>query len=324
MMTSAVTHADVTDSFDSDQRHDLTVTIRQWKSQPHIANFPAGNLQLSAATSFTGCSFLQIKKFLAAFNIQSISDRTYFNHQSQLLHPTIFWQWKCDQTILLQQAAQDGAVFLGGDMRADNPCRYTMMDLKTELAPWRKSIVNHLHWSCSTSKSGEETVAKWKSVANHVQDIHTHDDENFPTCLHEPLIGEDARQWLKPNVEKLKHCGEKRCGEASVEAFHSLILRFAPKNVAFSFLGMLCRFLLTAMHYNENADRPQATTSSGELRLHRDPLQELLFERVVENPEPYQELLQQVYVPPPLCSQYDRLDKSEAVARHKSPLRSYG
>ncbi|KAJ8346661.1 hypothetical protein SKAU_G00280620 [Synaphobranchus kaupii] len=25
----------------------------------------------------------------------------------------------------------------------------------TELAPWRKSIVNHLHWPCSTTKSGE-------------------------------------------------------------------------------------------------------------------------------------------------------------------------
>ncbi|KAJ8340615.1 hypothetical protein SKAU_G00352480 [Synaphobranchus kaupii] len=105
----------------------------KWKSQPHIANFPAGNLQLSAATSFTGCSFLQVKKFLAAFNIQSISDRTYFNHQSQLLHPTILWQWKCDQTVLLQQAAQDGDVFLRGDMRADTPghcAKYTMMDLK--------------------------------------------------------------------------------------------------------------------------------------------------------------------------------------------------
>ncbi|KAJ8369539.1 hypothetical protein SKAU_G00095670 [Synaphobranchus kaupii] len=186
-----------------------------------------------------------------------------------------------------------------------------------------------LHWSCSTSKSGEETVAKWMSVANHVQDIHTHDDENFPTCLHEPLIGEDARQWLKPSTmscEKLVMLllGNKLLKDveklsplyqtSSVEAFHSLILRFAPKNVTFSFLGMLCRLLLTAMHYNENADRPQATTSSGELRYllwfpkykqgdfsvrplkatptygYIETLQELLFERVVENPEPYQEL----------------------------------
>lgn len=82
----------------------------------------------------------------------------------------------------------------------------------TELAPWRKSIVNHLHWSSSTSKSGAETVAKWKSVANHVQDIHTHDDENFLTCLHEPLIGEDARQWLKPSMYR---CFSESCLQKS-------------------------------------------------------------------------------------------------------------
>ncbi len=29
---------------------------------------------------------------------------------------------------------------------------------------------------------------------------------------------------------------------SSIEAFHSLILKFASKNVAFSFMGMLCRY----------------------------------------------------------------------------------
>lgn len=33
-----------------------------WKSQPHIGKIAAGNLQLSAATAFTGSSFVQIKK----------------------------------------------------------------------------------------------------------------------------------------------------------------------------------------------------------------------------------------------------------------------
>lgn len=28
---------------------------------------------------------------------------------------------------------------------------------------------------------------------------------------------------------------------SALEGFHSVILRFAPKNVAFSYLGMLCR-----------------------------------------------------------------------------------
>lgn len=82
---------------------------------------------------------------------------------------------------------------------------------------------------------------------------------------------------------------------SSLEAFHSSILRFAPKNAVFPFLGTLCRYIhhhccrtemnsihtlcirvtlvlfvflrlyLAAMHFNENAGRPQATSSTGEL-----------------------------------------------------------
>lgn len=66
---------------------------------------------------------------------------------------------------------------------------------------WRRSIVNHLFWSASTSQSGQEMVAKWTSVANHVQDVHTHDDDLFPDCLHQPLTGEDSREWLKPSIQ---------------------------------------------------------------------------------------------------------------------------
>ena len=50
--------------------------------------------------------------------------------------------------------------------------------------------------SVSTSASGEEVVAKWCSVANHIQDLHTHENLLFPRCLHQPLVDEQARQWL--------------------------------------------------------------------------------------------------------------------------------
>ena len=35
---------------------------------------------------------------------------------------------------------------------------------------------------------------------------------------------------------------------SAIEAFHSLILRFAPKNVAFPFIGMLCRCVIVVFH----------------------------------------------------------------------------
>ncbi len=64
---------------------------------------------------------------------------------------------------------------------------------------WGKSVVNHLYWSASTSTSGEEVVDKWRSVANHIQNIHSHENTLFPASLHEPLVGEQPRHWLKPS-----------------------------------------------------------------------------------------------------------------------------
>ena len=68
-----------------------------------------------------------------------------------------------------------------------------------EVAIWRKSIVNHLYWSASTSSSGDEAVARWSSVINHVQNVHTHKNALFPHCLHQLLFGDNARVWLKPS-----------------------------------------------------------------------------------------------------------------------------
>ncbi|XP_030249967.1 uncharacterized protein LOC115567468 [Sparus aurata] len=226
-----------------------------------------------------------------------------------------------------------------------------------EVGPWRKSVVNHLYWSASTSASGQEVLAKWASIANHLQNVHTHENPLFPSCLHQPLVEEQARHWLKPSTAaceqltavllapRLLKDMEKISPQhhtSAIESFHSLILKFAPKNVVFSFTGMLCRLQLTAMHYNENAQRVHASTTAGELRYsivylkykrgdftvrpirghptsgYVETLTELLFNNVVKDPGAYQDFLDTVLVPEKLCSQYTRPDKREAVARHKS------
>lgn len=71
------------------------------------------------------------------------------------------------------------------------------------LAHGKKSIVNHLYWCEASSSTGKEIVAKWRSVVNHVQDIHEHEGE-FQRCQHPPLVGDQARPWLKPSNKKKK------------------------------------------------------------------------------------------------------------------------
>lgn len=391
----------------------------EWSSQPMVNSVPAGDLQLCAAVLFTGSSFVQISKFLGAFNIQGLSEQVFQKHQDMLLLPTVTWQWKLEQDELIKEALESGFVTLGGGMRTDSIGHatkygnYTMLNLKNnkvidiqlvqsnevgnsaqlekegfvrslklleergvkvqtivtdqhegvqtflreekkeiahyfdpwhmgqeiekkidelskrktmqDVGPWRKSIVNHLCWSASTSSSGQEAVAKWISVANHIQNVHTHDNALFPCCLHEPPVGEATRQWLKPgtaacerltaillaphfvkDVEKIS----RQYHMSSLEAFHSLNIRFSPKTVGFSFKGMLARLQIAALHYNENATETPATTASGDRRhaivskcgkytvrasktkptsLYIDKLMALLFERVVKNALPYQE-----------------------------------
>lgn len=54
------------------------------------------------------------------------------------LNPTINWQWKSKQTALFQLATKEGAICLGGDMRADTlghclKCgSYTTMDVEAK------------------------------------------------------------------------------------------------------------------------------------------------------------------------------------------------
>ncbi|XDV25779.1 hypothetical protein PO909_029637 [Leuciscus waleckii] len=148
-----------------------------------------------------------------------------------------------------------------------------------EVLSWRKSVVNHLYWCGVSSTTGEEAVAKWRSIANHVQNVHHHSSELFPVCAHLPL---EERAWLKPSTKACeKFCDLMLQGRllkdiaklsphhqtSSIEGFHSLILKFAPKNVVFPFLGMLSRLLLAALHYNENADRKPACNESGDVSV---------------------------------------------------------
>ncbi|CAM4649718.1 unnamed protein product [Leuciscus chuanchicus] len=169
------------------------------------------------------------------------------------------------------------------------------------LKTWLRSIKNHIYWSATSSVSGPEKLAKWTSLLNHIQNVHVHENPLFPKCEHPDRVSRDQKKWFQSgsvelhklgkvlynkrvlkDVEKLSHHFQT----SSLEAFHSLILRFAPKNVVKginSYLAILHKknkkFLLSTnipyfmccslfkgciSHYNENSDRHQATTTAGQ------------------------------------------------------------
>ncbi|KAM4580131.1 uncharacterized protein PAE49_005126 [Odontesthes bonariensis] len=222
-----------------------------------------------------------------------------------------------------------------------------------KLNKWMKSINNHIYWTAANSTSGPERIAKWNAILNHVQDIHTHENPLYPKCEHAIRTTTDKKKWLQaatPAFYKLESLLTKKRTlkdveklsphhqTSSLEAFHAVILRFAPKNVVFPFIGMLCRLYLAAMHFNENADRPQAETEEGvplfklsfpksrkgECRAkpvktkatfgYVSDMMDLIFDEVFFNPTPYNDALLAISVPENLSAQYERPDKEEVIA----------
>ncbi|XP_008298193.1 uncharacterized protein LOC103370809 isoform X2 [Stegastes partitus] len=210
---------------------------------------------------------------------------------------------------------------------------------------WLPSIKNHMYWTATASKSGAEKVAKWKSLVNHLQNVHTHDDPLFPKCAHPDRVSRDPNKWFQPgstalskvekllldkrilrDVEKLNHDHQI----SSLEAFHSITEGFTPKNDVLSSVGRLCRLYLAAMHFNENAKRDQSTTLEGKAvcrlmfphckngqciatPVQTEPtfqyvsdLMKLLFEKIFEDPTRYTEDLNKVSLPEDRWAQVER------------------
>ncbi|KAH9359501.1 hypothetical protein HPB48_012200 [Haemaphysalis longicornis] len=118
---------------------------------------------------------------------------------------------------------------------------------------WIQPIGNHLYWVAAMGQGDSELIlSMWKSILNHVCDVHAGHDGPFAECLHEPL---EDRQWIKPY--------SARGQTFSLESFHSVLIHFAPKSNAFTQGVMKARTRLAVVHFNENASREQAETQDG-------------------------------------------------------------
>uniref|UniRef100_A0A8W8NUB4 Uncharacterized protein n=1 Tax=Magallana gigas TaxID=29159 RepID=A0A8W8NUB4_MAGGI len=138
---------------------------------------------------------------------------------------------------------------------------------------WIKSSVNHCYWvAASCGGDSELKVQKWSSLVQHVSNQQQH-------CEHE-LLSEE-RLWLKEGSRAHKLFREvvesryltRDVGKLSplyqtygLEMYHSVVNSFAPKNTHFFYPGMMARLCVSALHFNENGQRHQATTKDGVAR----------------------------------------------------------
>ncbi|XP_065068881.1 uncharacterized protein LOC135694119 isoform X2 [Rhopilema esculentum] len=223
-----------------------------------------------------------------------------------------------------------------------------------DITNWIQPCVNHLHWSATTTPSGDGDIilAKFKSFLSNIVNKHEGlPNHLFNKCAH----GDDIkqRQWLKKEsdaFEKLElslttKSLEKGIQQASplaqtscLEAFHSVVNHFSPKMIGFSYVGMYCRHALAALHFNFNLNREVKTNEDGtpqiavhypkfkngeatikEVKINQnfDYVSEL-FETILNmTAEEKEQAMVELHTatPQPLCAEFDKETREEAVEK---------
>ncbi|XP_054773944.2 uncharacterized protein LOC129282034 [Lytechinus pictus] len=216
---------------------------------------------------------------------------------------------------------------------------------------WKRSINNHVYWCASSTPDGdgEVMVAKFKSILNHMRNIHENHSDVYPACSHGENHGQ--REWMRQGTKPFEKLSEELSKTrllndmkkmspvdqtSSVEAFHSVMLYWCPKMLAYSYAGMKCRLHLAALHWNENAGRSHATKADGTpmYRINYPKAKEgghtvskaltactfnyvrtLMEEtmQLVSGKQKIRSTIPELEGKPPLCSGVDRPSKAEAI-----------
>lgn len=149
---------------------------------------------------------------------------------------------------------------------------------------WRKACVRHFYWSVTSTKEclGKVKLAKFQAFLSHVTNQHRNlPNRLFNACAHDDNI--KPKVWmakaseayekmstalkktsLTKAIEKASSVEQTSC----LEGYHSVVNQFAPKMLAYSYLGMLCRSIVAALHFNYNLRRDSKMNDQGQPRLH--------------------------------------------------------
>lgn len=130
-----------------------------------------------------------------------------------------------------------------------------------------------MYWCAASTKEGDGNImeAKWLSIGNHIHNRHRGHGQLFPKCLHKTLKHRKLLKARKCACEMLlltclladtevseklvKIISDSRLCAAikqlspihqtsNIEAFHSVVIHFAPKHMAFSYEGMEARYVM--------------------------------------------------------------------------------
>ncbi|XP_044126121.1 uncharacterized protein LOC122920577 isoform X1 [Bufo gargarizans] len=142
------------------------------------------------------------------------------------------------------------------------------------LYEWVEAIRNHIWWSsCTCCKNPDLLIEKWKSVLQHVTNVHEWGgNSDCKACHHPPLPEEvvNSTNWLKIDStahEQLKKIVENTsllkdlkhlsflCHTGELEIYLATCLKYRPKTLHFFLDSMVARTQLAALDHNRNVCR---------------------------------------------------------------------
>ncbi|KAH7984787.1 hypothetical protein HPB49_025741 [Dermacentor silvarum] len=161
---------------------------------------------------------------------------------------------------------------------------------------WSRSIINHLHFVAAASQGdGDLIVSMWRSLLNHMCNQHNGHEGPFTDCMHGPL---DNKKWMtrgSPAFTKLRAILENprllsdlrqlspMVQTFSLESFNSLLIRFAPKSIAYSGPGYVAKLMADVIaragatsHKTSSKDIPSETRTFLTDRYEAPSMEELI------------------------------------------------
>ncbi|XP_068685177.1 uncharacterized protein [Montipora foliosa] len=145
------------------------------------------------------------------------------------------------------------------------------------LSEWINPCENHLYWSAASTYCGSGQVIYAKFLSHIVNKHSSLPDVLFNKCAHGVI---KPRKWLNGGsvvYDKLYSAltslakGIKQAlpfaQTSCLQGFHSLLNQFAPKRIAYSYVGMYCRHILAIVHFNSNLQRELKKKKDGVERV---------------------------------------------------------
>ncbi|XP_041479210.1 uncharacterized protein LOC121426873 [Lytechinus variegatus] len=148
----------------------------------------------------------------------------------------------------------------------------------SELSQWTQAINNHIWWAAQHCRGDPELIIEMiQSITHHICNIHHWNScDLYHNCAHREFTEEEieARKWFVPGskahtalqevlfdtrlVKDMRHLTQA-CHTGSIEAYHNLYLKYAPKRLHFKYPAMLGRSQLAVLDHNHNVEAKQAT-----------------------------------------------------------------